>query len=86
MLAKRGRARWRPRGPLAFDICAIALKYALSFGHYGAVRGIDRLMRTLDRVKFRASVMVRGVLAERAPHVAELIGGVRNEIVAHGYA
>jgi len=26
---------------------------ALSWGHYGAVRGIDRLLRTLDRVKLR---------------------------------
>jgi peptidoglycan/xylan/chitin deacetylase (PgdA/CDA1 family) len=59
---------------------------ALSWGHYGAVRGIDRLMRTLDRVKFRASVMVSGILAERVPHTIELIGGVGHEIVAHGYA
>jgi len=59
---------------------------ALSWGHYGAVRGIDRLLRTLDRVKFRASVMVSGVLAERMPHTIELIGGVGHEVVAHGYS
>jgi peptidoglycan/xylan/chitin deacetylase (PgdA/CDA1 family) len=59
---------------------------ASSWGHYGAVRGIDRLLRTLDRVKLRGSVMVSGVLAERAPASVKAIATAGHEIVAHGYA
>jgi hypothetical protein len=59
---------------------------ALSWGHYGAVRGIDRLLRTLDRVKLRGSVMVSGVLAERAPDSVKAIAAAGHEIVAHAYA
>jgi hypothetical protein len=58
----------------------------LSWGHYGAVRGIDRLLRTLDRVKLRGSVMVSGVLAERAPDSVKAIAAAGHEIVAHAYA
>src|ERR1700680_3711825 len=59
---------------------------ALSWGHYGAVRGIDRLLRTLDRVKLRGSAMVSGVLAERAPEAVKAIAAAGHEIVAHGFA
>src|ERR1700761_328058 len=40
---------------------------ALSWGHYGAVRGVERLLRALDRIKRRGSVMVSGILGERVP-------------------
>ncbi len=59
---------------------------ALSWGHYGPVRGIDRLLRTLDRVKLRGSVMVSGCLAERAPGSVKSIAEAGHEIVAHAYA
>jgi peptidoglycan/xylan/chitin deacetylase (PgdA/CDA1 family) len=59
---------------------------ALSWGHYGTVRGIDRLLRTLDRVKLRGSVMVSGVLAERAPDAVKAIADAGHEIVAHAFA
>ena len=59
---------------------------ALSWGHYGAVRGIERLLRTLDRVKLRGSIMVSGVLAERAPDTVKAIAGAGHEIVAHASA
>jgi Polysaccharide deacetylase len=59
---------------------------ALSWGHYGAVRGIERLLRTLDRVKLRGSVMVSGVLAERASDSVKAIAAAGHEIVSHGYA
>ena len=59
---------------------------ALSWGHYGAVRGIDRLLRTLDRVKLRGSVMVSGILAERAPASVKAIAAAGHEIVAHAFA
>ena len=59
---------------------------ALMWGHYGAARGIDRLLRVLDRSRVRASVMVSGVLAERTGQVVKAIVDAGHEIVAHGYA
>jgi peptidoglycan/xylan/chitin deacetylase (PgdA/CDA1 family) len=59
---------------------------ALSWGHYGAARGIDRLLRVLDRTGVRASVMVSGVFAERTPGIVKTIATAGHEIVAHGYA
>lgn len=59
---------------------------ALMWGHYGVVRGIERLLRALDRAKTRASVMVSGVLAERVPARVKAIADAGHEIVAHGYA
>lgn len=59
---------------------------ALAWGHYGVVRGIDRLLRVLDRVKIRGSVMVSGVFAERIPKTVKSIADAGHEIVAHAYA
>jgi peptidoglycan/xylan/chitin deacetylase (PgdA/CDA1 family) len=59
---------------------------ALSWGNYGQVRGMTRLLRALDRVKLKASVMVSGVLAERAPATVKAIAAAGHEIVAHSYA
>lgn len=58
---------------------------ALSWGHYGAVRGIERLLRVLERAKLAASVMVSGVLAERTPDTVRAIAEAGHEVVAHGY-
>ena len=59
---------------------------ALAWGHYGAVRGIERLLRVLDRTKVRGSVMVSGVFAERIPRTVKAIADAGHEIVAHAYA
>ncbi|MDP2410041.1 MAG: polysaccharide deacetylase family protein [Pseudolabrys sp.] len=59
---------------------------ALLWGHYGAVRGIDRLMRVFERNKIRGSVMVSGVFAERIPKTVKSIADAGHEIVAHAYA
>jgi peptidoglycan/xylan/chitin deacetylase (PgdA/CDA1 family) len=59
---------------------------AASWGHYGAVRGMERLLRTLDRVKLRGSVMVSGILAERVPDTVKAIAASGHEIVAHAFA
>lgn len=59
---------------------------ALSWGNYGPVRGMARLLRALDRVKLKASVMVSGVLAERAPATVKQIAAAGHDVVAHGYA
>jgi peptidoglycan/xylan/chitin deacetylase (PgdA/CDA1 family) len=59
---------------------------ALSWGRYGQDTGIERLLRILDRTHQRASVMVSGILAERAPHQVKAIAAAGHEIVAHSYA
>jgi peptidoglycan/xylan/chitin deacetylase (PgdA/CDA1 family) len=59
---------------------------ALSWGHYGAVRGIERLLRVLERTKVRGSVMVSGVFAERIPQTVKSVADAGHEIVAHAYA
>jgi peptidoglycan/xylan/chitin deacetylase (PgdA/CDA1 family) len=59
---------------------------ALSWGSYGATRGIGRLLRALDRAGRRASVMVSGILGERTPETVRVIAAAGHEIVAHGYA
>lgn len=59
---------------------------ALSWGHYGSVRGIERLLRVLDRTKIRGSVMVSGLFAERIPQMVKTIASAGHEIVAHAYA
>ncbi len=59
---------------------------ALSWGNYGSERGIERLLRVLDRIKIRASIMMNGVLAERFPNTVRAIVATGHEIVAHSYA
>ncbi|MEP9378856.1 polysaccharide deacetylase family protein [Aquabacter sp. CN5-332] len=59
---------------------------ALSWGTYGAVTGIERLLRILDRQKVKASTMVSGVFAERNPDQVRAIFNAGHEIVAHSYA
>jgi peptidoglycan/xylan/chitin deacetylase (PgdA/CDA1 family) len=58
----------------------------LSWGSYGATRGIDRLLRSLDRAGTRASVMVSGVFGERTPAAVKAIVSAGHELVAHCYA
>jgi peptidoglycan/xylan/chitin deacetylase (PgdA/CDA1 family) len=59
---------------------------ALSWGRYGQDTGIERLLRILDRTHHKASVMVSGILAERAPQKVKAIAAAGHEIVAHSYA
>jgi peptidoglycan/xylan/chitin deacetylase (PgdA/CDA1 family) len=59
---------------------------ALSWGTYGATRGIERLLGVLDRTGRRASVMVSGVFGERTPATVRAIADAGHEVVAHSYA
>lgn len=59
---------------------------ALSWGNYGAIRGIDRLLGILDRAKVQGSVMTSGAFAESAPAAVRRIVEGGHEIVAHCYA
>ena len=59
---------------------------ALSWGSYGATRGIERLLLILDKVNLRASIMVSGIFAERTPATLKAMVSAGHEIVAHAYA
>jgi len=59
---------------------------ALSWGRYGQEPGIERLLRILDRTGHKASIMVSGILAERAPNQVKAIVNGGHEVVAHSYA
>ncbi len=58
---------------------------AHSWASYGAVRGIQRLLRISAANKIKTSVMVSGVLAERFPDSVRAIHDQGHEIVAHSY-
>ncbi len=58
---------------------------ALLWGAYGDKRGIERLLRVLDRRRLQASVMVSGIFAERSPATVKAIAEAGHEIVAHAY-
>jgi peptidoglycan/xylan/chitin deacetylase (PgdA/CDA1 family) len=59
---------------------------SLSWGEYGHRRGIWRILRSLERYKIPASIMVCGVLAERYPDSVRAIADGGHEIIAHSYA
>jgi peptidoglycan/xylan/chitin deacetylase (PgdA/CDA1 family) len=59
---------------------------ALSWGSSGATRGIERLLRVLDRTQTTASVMVSGIFAERTPATVRAIASAGHEVVAHAFA
>jgi peptidoglycan/xylan/chitin deacetylase (PgdA/CDA1 family) len=59
---------------------------ALSWGNYGPARGIERLLRVLDRTRQRASIMVSGSLAERTPGIVKAMADAGHEIVGHCWA
>jgi peptidoglycan/xylan/chitin deacetylase (PgdA/CDA1 family) len=58
---------------------------ALSWGSYGATRGIERLLRVLERTRRRACVMVSGIFGERTPALVRAIVEAGHEIVAHSF-
>jgi peptidoglycan/xylan/chitin deacetylase (PgdA/CDA1 family) len=59
---------------------------SLSWGNYGAERGIEHLMDVLARTEIRASVMTSGILAQRFPQTVRAIADAGHEIVAHSWA
>ena len=58
---------------------------AASWGHYGAVRGIQRLLRIAAKNKIRTSIMTNGVLAEKWPTLIREMSATGHELVAHSY-
>jgi peptidoglycan/xylan/chitin deacetylase (PgdA/CDA1 family) len=58
---------------------------AHSWASYGAVRGIQRLLRIAAANGIKTSVMVSGVLAEQFPDTVRAVRDGGHEIVAHSY-
>jgi peptidoglycan/xylan/chitin deacetylase (PgdA/CDA1 family) len=58
---------------------------AASWGDYGAVRGINRLLRIAAANKIKTSVMTNGVLAKHRPETVAAIHAAGHELVAHSY-
>ncbi len=58
---------------------------ALSFGNYGTVRGIWRILDTLAQHDVTAGVMVSGVLAQRNPEAVKAIAAAGHEVIAHAW-
>jgi peptidoglycan/xylan/chitin deacetylase (PgdA/CDA1 family) len=69
-----------PLPPGAFDT------NALSWGAFGSVRGIGRLLDILARQKIQSSVMTSGAFSETAPDAVKRIADEGHEIVAHCWA
>ena len=59
---------------------------AMSWAHYGATRGIQRLLDVLRRSDTRASIMTSGILAIRTPDILAAMADAGHEIVAHSLA
>jgi Polysaccharide deacetylase len=58
---------------------------AHSWASYGAVRGIQRLLRIAAANRIATSVMISGVLAERFPDSVRAIRDQGHELVGHSY-
>lgn len=59
---------------------------AVSWGMYGAIRGIDRLLRILGERKTRGSLMVNGVIAELYPELVRRAHDEGHCLFSHAYA
>jgi peptidoglycan/xylan/chitin deacetylase (PgdA/CDA1 family) len=59
---------------------------AVSWAAYGQVRGIERILRVLDKLDLSASVMANGIFAERTPDLLKALVGAGHELVAHSYS
>src|ERR1700682_5708540 len=59
---------------------------AISWAAYGVKRGIYRLLEGFRRHKAAASVMVNGVIGERAPQDVKAVADAGHEVLSHSYA
>ena len=59
---------------------------AISWAKYGYTKGIYRLLDAFAKNGIRSSMMVNGVIAERAPEAVNAIADAGHEILSHSYA
>ena len=58
---------------------------AYSWGNFGLVRGIHRLLAIAEKHRIKTSVMVNGVICERDPTTVKKIADLGHEIVNHSW-
>ncbi len=58
---------------------------AHSWASYGAVRGIQRLLRIADANNIKTSVMTSGILAARRPETVAYFVGRGHEVIGHSW-
>src|SRR5258708_20607532 len=56
-----------------------------SYGRYGAVDGIRRLLRKREQARATADIFTSGALAEREFQLVKAIAGAGHGIIGHGY-
>jgi len=59
---------------------------AISWAAYGYKRGIYRLLDAFEKHGIASSVLVNGVIAERAPEAVKALAQAGHEVVSHSYA
>ena len=59
---------------------------AISWASYGYKKGIYRLLDAFAKHGIRSSVMINGVIAERAPEAVRAVAAAGHEILSHSYA
>ncbi len=59
---------------------------AISWASYGYKKGIYRLLDSFAKHSLKASMMVNGIIAERAPEAVEAIGQGGHEVLSHSYS
>ncbi len=59
---------------------------AISWASYGYKKGIYRLLDAFAKHGIHSSVMINGVIAERAPEAVRAVAAAGHEILSHSYA
>lgn len=57
-----------------------------SMGEYGPLRGVDKVLDSLDKYRVRATFFIPGIAAKVYPEVVLRIAEAGHEIALHGYA
>jgi len=73
---------WRVRRPGA---PATTDASALSWGRYGIVRGLPRVLGLLERLGVRCTFFVPGVTVEAHPAAVEAVAAAGHEVAHHGF-
>jgi peptidoglycan/xylan/chitin deacetylase (PgdA/CDA1 family) len=69
----------RPGEPATKDVSA------LSWGRYGIVRGLPRVLGLLERLDVRCTFFVPGVTVEAHPAAVEAVAAAGHEVAHHGH-
>ncbi|MFA7679883.1 MAG: polysaccharide deacetylase family protein [Pigmentiphaga sp.] len=77
---------WPALGPMGNPLKAgVPDLNALGWVEYGMRRGMERILKVLDRQQIKATMLICAVLAERYPGVVKDIADAGHAIAAHSY-